>query len=241
MRCQGFTLVEMLVYICLSVMVLGVIYSVFVSGRRHYEAASSSYLVSREAETALRWLRSDLQQASLASLRVYPNKQRPNAAPCISMASPRNLENSVQLTHLGAPNWSSFVYYSLERDGKLVRRMEDHDFQGRPTASVKEPGSVVTGNKQRVILHGVSQPLTELQGLGKLSQRGGFDLQFIRRLDNGEEFLTEWNPSQVSNGEVALEGANTKLLQLLITVEMANFRRSKKSYVQLPIRVMPRH
>lgn len=240
-RQPGFTLAEIIVYAMLSVMVLGVIYSVFVTGRRHYEAASSSYLVSREVETALRWLRSDLQEASLASIRVYPNEEHPDASPGISLASPRDLDQKLQINALGAPEWSSYVYYTVDEEGTVVRWMEEHDFQGLPRASTKLPSDTSSRKNERVMLHGVSRPLSELEGLEKLGPRGGFDLQFVRPLDNGEELLSSWNPGQVSNGEAKPAGRNSKLLQLLITVEMNNFRKSKKSYVMLPIRVMPRH
>ena len=65
----------------------------------------------------------------------------------------------------------------------------------------------------------------------------------MRYTDDGEEVLSQWNPAQVTAGETseAPTGRGTKLVQLLLTVGMSNYREANLSYVQLPIRVMPRH
>ena len=74
MKRRGFTMVELVIYFGLSVMVLGVLLSVLFTGRSNFEATSSSYLVSQDAEAALRWLKSDLQEAALGSGLSQPPK-----------------------------------------------------------------------------------------------------------------------------------------------------------------------
>ncbi|MCA9780824.1 MAG: hypothetical protein KC800_29090, partial [Candidatus Eremiobacteraeota bacterium] len=138
---RGFTMIEMVIYFGLSVMVLGVVMAVFFTGRSNFEATSSSYLVSQDAEAALRWLKTDLQEAALSSIRVYPNPDSPSSPPGLSMAMARNLEGEFQFSKWGGPLWSTYVYYTLDNEGKLVRWMEEHDFNGVPSASTKAPES----------------------------------------------------------------------------------------------------
>ncbi len=242
-KARAFTLIEIVVYSMLAMMVLGVVMSFFFVGQSNFEANSSSYLVSREAEVAVRWLQADLQEAALGSIRVYPNERHPGVPPGLSLASPRNLKNEFQTGDFGAPLWSTYVYYTLESNGNLVRWMEKHDFNGVPSASKKPPHETDGAKSSRVVLHNISQPGSELEGLATLSERGGLDLQFLRRTAAGDTVLTSWNPAQVTSGEASdsAEGESTRLVQLLLTMEMSNFRAGKTSYVQLPLRVFPRH
>ena len=243
MKQRGFTMVELVIYFGLSVMVLGVMISVLFTGRSNFEATSSSYLVSQDAEAALRWLKSDLQEAALGSIRVYPNPQNPSSPPGISMASPRNLENEFVVSKFGTPLWSTYVFYTLDSEGKLVRWMKENDFQQYPEASSLRPEDATARERERIVLRNVVQPGDELAEFGVLGERGGFDFQFVRYSDQGDEILTSYNPYQVTT-ELAdddLEGRNTKLVSLLLTVAMSNYRERNVSYVQLPIRVVPRH
>jgi hypothetical protein len=235
-------MVELVIYFGLSAMVLGVIFSVFFSGQRHFEATSSSYLVSQDAEAALRWLKADLQEAALSSIRVYPNPANPDSPPGFSMASPRNLDNEFQVSKFGSPLWSTYVYYTLDNEGKLNRWMQKHEFNGLPRASATKPESTEKRERERVILRNLVQPGDELAELGTIGERGGFDFRFVRYTNDGEEVLTTLNPAVVtkldSNDRPA--GRNTKLVSLSLTVAMSNFRERNVSYVQLPVRVVPR-
>lgn len=236
-RQGGLTLIEIIISSSLGLLVLGVVLSVLFSGRGHFEAASSSYLVSQDAEAALRWIKRDLQETALSSLRVYPNESSPQASPGFTLVSPRNARNELQFNIHGAPKWSSYITYSLGSDGVLKRHIEEFDFRGQPVASSKPPHEVTEQSSSRVVLRQVAQAGEEMGTAGKLSSRGGFDLQFVRRNPSGPEILTSWNPSDVTSG-LSLSGRNSKLVQLLLTVKMNNFRASKSSFVQLPIRVM---
>jgi type II secretory pathway pseudopilin PulG len=244
MNRRAFTMIELVIYFGLSTMVLGTIFAVFFSGQSNFEATSSSYLVSQDAEASLRWLKADLQEAALSSIRVYPNSSSPTSAPGLSMASPRNLDNEFQISKFGSPLWSTYVYYTLDDEGKLTRWMEEHEFNGVPKASTKKPETTEGRERERVVLRNLVQPGDELAELGTLSERGGFDFQFVRYTSDGEEVLTSLNPAQVTtvvdSGD-APEGNNTRLVALLLTVAMSNFRERNVSYVQLPIRVVPRH
>ncbi len=236
-------MVELVIYFGLSAMVLGVVMAVFITGRSNFEAVSSSYLVSQDAEAALRWLKTDLEEAALGSIRVFPNPDSPDSPPGISMATARDLDNDFQFSKWGGPQWSTYVYYTLDGDGKLVRWMEEHEFNGSPTASTRKPESIEDRQSERVILRNLVQAGEELAELGKLGERGGFDFQFVRYTAEGEEVLSPLNPAQVTSGglDEAPQGENTRLVSLLLTVAMSNYRERNISYVQLPIRVVPRN
>src|SRR5690606_9263250 len=70
MKSRGFTLVEILVYTFLSAIVMVALISLFVVGRRSGAEATSSYLLGRAVDEAVRVLREDLQGAPLSSVRV---------------------------------------------------------------------------------------------------------------------------------------------------------------------------
>ena len=239
---RAFTLAELVVYFALSVLALGLVFGIFFSGRRNFESTSSSYLVSQDAEAALRWMRADLKDSALGTIRVYPNPDHPDEPPGISMASPRDKKNAFMINDHGAPLWTSYIYYTLNEKGQLIRWLEEVDFQGLPVASSKMP-SDKNRRFARIVLRNVCAPEVTLPQQAALSERGGFDLQFVRWTDQGDEVLTSWNPAQITNGEVSKipEGRSSKLIQLLLTVSMANFREAQVSYVQLPIRIMPSH
>lgn len=241
---NAFTLAELVVYFALSAMVLGLVFATFFSGRRNFEATSSSYLVSQDAEAALRWMKADLREAALNTIRVYPNPDYPDEPPGISLASPRDRKNAFMINELGAPKWTTHIYYTLNKKGQLVRWLEEVDFKGLPVPSKRLPSDNTGRTYSRIVLRNLVAPKVKLpQQQTELSERGGFDVQFVRWTNAGDEILTSWNPAQITNGETTSppEGNNSKLVQLLLTVSMSNFRESQVSYVQLPIRVMPRH
>ena len=241
---RAFSLVELTVYFALSVLVLGVVFTTFFSGRRSFESTSSSYLVSQDAEAALRWMKADLAEAAFTTIRVYPNADHPDEPPGFSLAAPRDRRNAFRLNELGAPKWTSHIYYTVNERGQLIRWLEEVDFKGVPVASERLPSDASNRTLSRVVLRNIVAPNTKLPAQETaLSERGGFDLQFVRYTDDGEEVLSQWNPAQVTAGETseAPTGRGTKLVQLLLTVGMSNYREANLSYVQLPIRVMPRH
>lgn len=238
---RAYTLVELIVYFMTSALVMWAIVSMFISGRKSYEATSSSYLVSKDAEAALRWIRADLQETALTTVRVYPNDEDSSGAPGISMASARNLDEEFEVNAFGAPKWQTYVYYTLDKDGVLTRWIEEHEFKGTPVASDNKPSNVRNKSKQRVILRSVAKPGQELPGFDQpMSERGGLDLQFVRITKDGKVSLSNLNPAQATaTGATGTD--HTKLIDLQLTVVTKNSSSGKDSYVQLPIRVMPRH
>lgn len=247
-RKRGFTLVEIIVYSVLALLLLGLISSLLVLSRRNYEATSSSYLVGRDAEVAIRWLRTELQETALTSLRVYPSPDNSSEAPGMSLLSARDPSKGFTVTPYGAPDWSREVFYTLDGTSLIRWEQKRSDSSPIPVAPTGMP-SVTTGDK-RVVLRGLAEPGTKLPGLGQLDNYGGFRAAFVRHDSKGEipssrqdESLTAWNPSQVTLGKdsrLSVKG-NTRQLEVTIVVQTKSSATGKKSLAQLPFRVTPRH
>ncbi len=248
---RGFTLYELLVGSGIAFAALALIVSLFMIGRRTSEAAYSNYLVSRDTENGIAWLRRDLQNASLASIRVYPGPGGAGERPGLSLGScaPADQPTRVSLNAHGVPRWSSQVYYTLDpvddRTGRLMRWSAPTPAnQLLPLPSSTMPSAA---NDPRVLLHNVLLPnVSVFQGgaPGNTDARGGFRAQFVRRAggEAGAESLSDTNPSQVSlspSGGLQPSG-NTRLIE----VELRLLHRSttgKPSVYAIRFRVCPRY
>ncbi|HXE73499.1 MAG TPA: hypothetical protein VNO81_12640, partial [Candidatus Nitrosotenuis sp.] len=198
---------ELAVYMFLALVAAGLIVSLFVVGRRTSEATYSSYLVSRDTETAINWLREDLAQASLGSLRVYPSSASSGERPGVSMQSAVDYDDPSRLTisRQGSPRFASYVFYTLAptsgSTGGLVRWVSKPAGDQRvPLPSTLLPSTVSDGTHQRTVLRDLVLPGVQVAGVGKVDEFGGFRVRFVRRQggEAGPESLSDVNPAQIS-------------------------------------------
>ena len=112
-------MIELTVYMFLFTIATGVVIALFNSTRTMSQHTTASYLVNGNTDTAIRWLRQDLKETALASLRVT-TAPRPGA----SMVSARSLalgtRNKLLVNKHGAPQWEKHVFYTLEPTGGKV-------------------------------------------------------------------------------------------------------------------------
>ncbi len=87
MRRRGFTLMEIVVYTALGALALFAILTMFFITKSAQQQSYTSSLVSGRVYTALRYLRQDLQETALASIKVYPDSSNIRDPPGMSMAS----------------------------------------------------------------------------------------------------------------------------------------------------------
>ncbi|MEW6279363.1 MAG: hypothetical protein AB1758_12110 [Candidatus Eremiobacterota bacterium] len=255
MRTRGFTLLELVIYFVLSVSALAIVTSLFVIVRRTSEATYSNYLVSKDTETGINWLRRDLQNSCLATIRVYPGPGGAGERPGLSLASCAAADDPfrTQTNRHGRPAWSSHVYYTLEPDGAdkghLVRWTRPYPANELlPLVAPGMPSSVSDTSQRRTVLSNVllaNRTITGGGPPGTTDARGGFRVQFVRRAggEGGAETLSDVNPGAVSldpgGTGLGIDG-NTRLVE----VELRLLHKSttgKPSVYAIKIRVCPRY
>lgn len=252
---RGFTLIEVTVYMFIALLASGVLYALYTVGTRARQVSVSSYLVSVDTDAAIRWIRRDLQETALTSLRVYPNPSAPGEPPGCSFVSARDLsekdEQKLNVSKYGSPQWTKYVFYTLQpggKTGKLVRWEKEldaaqKDFVPRQTDVL--PSSMPAGTKNvRVLLSDCFEPNVVLTGLAgsptwRTYDHGGFRLEFIRRGggETGPESFTPGNPADHADGEDTAD--NTSLLELQLQVLTSD--TSRPSVFDITIRVHPRY
>lgn len=255
MRRRGFTLIELIIYTFLSMLILAAVYSLFISGRRNYHAVATSFMIGQEAEVGLRWIRADLQEAALNSIRIYPRPGHASEPPGVSFMSARSPRDSLlQISDAGAPAWQKHVFYTLVREGQgptgsLVRWEKPvTPAPAVPSATDLLPSSQQDVSRKRVILRGVAWQYSRLEGRSNLGESGGFQLRFVRQTATGEVLVVESpadatalaaSDSQAAN--MAILGQHLPLLDLQIALTSGNSETGATSYIQLPFRVSPRY
>jgi type II secretory pathway pseudopilin PulG len=244
---RGFTLLELVIYCALLLLVTLAIGALFTLGRSAQQSTLGSYLVSGQADTALRWVRHDLSETALVSIKTYPN------APGCSMVSARNTldkNENLNVSTYGAPLWTKTVFYSLvipagARKGNLVRweqAIAEKDFLPHMSSIMPDTGtdSVPT---YRVLLHDVLAPKTMVSNLGgtKLTSDGygGFRVEFVRRTngEDGDESLSPVNPGDPSQPQTPAN--NTALVD--VQLQILSDDSYQPSFYQVDFRVHPHY
>lgn len=233
MRRKGYTLMEVVVYAVLSLVALGLIGSILQIMMRVRQATGAAFTVTGQVETTVEWLRRDLEETALATVRTQ------STPPMLSLCSARNQDNQLMVSEYGGPRWMKHVFYALRADGNLVRwevPLSQAQLDSRLPQVAVFPKSIP--NQARVMMHNGVQPfhqVGQVQGY-RASAWGGFRVQFVRR-DKGEDRdrLDDQNP--VTQPKEA--GSATRLLELELTT--ADTSKGSTDFYSLKFRVTPRH
>ncbi len=251
MRRRGFTLLELTIYIFLFLLLGFCAMQLFTLGRGAQSSTISSYVVSGQTDTAMRWLRRDFQEMALSALRVY--KSPPGAA-LVSARDSSEIDNSkLNVSPYGAPHWTKEVFYTLVvpaggRTGKLVRWERELPAAERdyvPRAPSTLPSSLPGGSKtQRVLLQTALAPNTKVGPLSgapayQSDEYGGFKVQFVRRKggSTGDEDLVAENPGDPSNPHDNAD--NTALVEVQLTLLSSD--TSRPTMYEIKMRMHPRY
>jgi type II secretory pathway pseudopilin PulG len=252
---QGITLPEVMIYVVMAGMVAMAVSALFQLTRSAQQSTLSGYLVSGQADTALRWLRRDFQETALVSVRTYPSAAQPAQPPGCSLASARSGEDKnpeLNISKYGTPFWSKHVFYTLQtspgaRRGDLIRwelplTDAEKDFVPRPATVL--PAALSSNVNRRVLLHDVLAPNTKVPNLGgkpnyQTDKYGGFRVQFVQRIggESGAEQLSEVNPGDTKQTQVAEN--HTSLVQ--IRLEILADDKHNPSFYQLEFKAHPRY
>jgi type II secretory pathway pseudopilin PulG len=243
------TYVELIIYIALAAVVAMVGGSLFLLTQRSTENTNANYFLNADAETAVAWLRRDLQQSALASIQNYPATVK-DQPPGISLCSalPSDDVKRVDANENGHPNWHSHVYYTLQPNhdqvGKLVRWSQATPGEtlaapAFPTLAPVLPSAVVR-ESSRVVHSRVLMPNQKLYKVQDIDEYGGFRLQFVRIDAQGVETLSNDNPAAISAKKNSPDFRdNTRLLQL--ELKFLTGTTSKPSFYSLRMRICPRY
>lgn len=251
MRVRGATVLELLVYMALSLVVLSAAITAFNGVRRTGASASSSFILGQDAAVSFDRLRRDFQDTSLQSIRVTPGAGQA----WITMAGARDPQGKLQISPYGTPNWQNYVCYELlpsqRNDGisTLVRYEQEQTFAGHsPLPSLKP---IQTASKTTPVLNQVVSPgyrlVAQADGLMALqsdaqSAEGGLIVRFVRNQVKGPSLLSKFNPNEkTDNDESGWSSGSTNMVDIQITLAEINGSTGKVSSIKLPIRVTPRN
>ena len=267
---RGFTLIEMIVYMGLSVLLLGLVATFFKVSRRQYEATSSSLLIGQEASLAVQWIRRDLQETALSTIRVTRDGSSQPGLPAMSFVASTEDKSSrsFKVSRYGTPDWNRRVFYSLTNEGELYRwdrELEELSFPKSflPLPFLGDPTDQGGAENRKILLREVMQPNQEIKVDGKdadfpkITEWGGFRIGFVVRDEAGDEHLVSQNPAQLSEmlaedsgaSVDSLEGQSldvadlraTRLVEVRLALKLKGFRESSPNATILPIRVSPLH
>lgn len=240
---RGFTLFEIIIYLCVFAITGLLIASIFQITRRTQQSSTAAHAVSGETDTAIRWLRQDLQDTALGSIRTFPG-------PVASMSSGRTVDAATRgkmlISEYGVIRWRKHVVYSFQRRGQvgnLVRwevPFTDAEVEQRLPRFL--PSLPPTPTQTRVILHNVLAPGASVSGLGGIGtltadpDYGGFKVQFFRR-NTG---TAELDPSDVNP---ALNLDTPEFNSRLVNVELAiaETALARPNVYRIRFRVCPRY
>lgn len=254
----GITLLEVMIYVVMAGMAAMAIGALFTIGRKTQNTTLSGYLVSGQTDTALRWIRRDLQETALTSITTYPNTANTSQPPGCSFVSARDLagssapDSNLQISVYGKPRWQKFVLYSLQdqgdhRRGELIRwelPMSEAQKDFVPHTCPTLPNAFSENKYRRVLLRDVllaNQKVSNLKQLPnyQTDTHGGFRVMFVQRAGNeaGAESLTSLNPGDSSQPQ---KPANNQTL-VNVRLEILAEDKYNPSFYQLEFKVHPRY
>jgi hypothetical protein len=242
----------------MSIIMLGIITTVFIYVSDAYKKTMSSYDVQREVETAAEQLRRDLSQTSLNTITIYPSGSEKNSG--VSMISPcreetiksKTTRDSFILTQNGVPRWGRYIFYTvLPREtrpgeqgsqfagkmGNLVRwvwTLDDKSISPYPVPTNVFPSQFTNKSAPfTVVLRGIPLPTSpEIPGLGHFKANnvdyGGFQVAFIRQNSDKTGKVTGEFLTGV-NPAKATSPTDTSTISELVQVNITNLYLSDLS------------
>jgi hypothetical protein len=113
-RRRGVSVVEMLIACAMTLIILFATYDLYLQTRSMYEHPRASFSVQQDIMHAARWLKRDLLETNVVTIRSFPATNKTDPA-SLSLESPRTMDENQQLTigKYGIVVWQKYVYYRL--------------------------------------------------------------------------------------------------------------------------------
>ncbi len=229
---RGFTLVELIIYFFLSVLVLGLVASMFTVAKRTQQHTYAQYLVGGPIADTIRLLQKELQSTALTSVQAFPQNGG-GERPGMSCASAFDSDGAFSLSGYGTPHWQKHVFYFINEEGSLIRWTRDYTDAEKdmhlPVRPTNAPSDHPGGG--RPVMPGLLQPNTEVEKYQPATPYGGFEVGFVRRA-GGAESVSPVNPSDSTDYP-----AHTRLVQ----VTLRTHGERNPSFSEIKFRVCPRY
>ncbi len=265
----GYTIIEILVCLVITLILLGVLGSIFMNMYHSLNRVESVFDMEQGLEDAAQELGRDFSETSLNSITVYPDSK--DAMPGVSMISAEVLDTATGMrkfavSRFGTPLWSGNVFYTVipskprqcevgspfeGKLGNLVRWYLPFDKDKNPVYPFPTDilPSDFSKNKasMRIIARGIPLPdAPELQDidLGKVNGKncGGFRVSFIRQNRDEEGKVLKESLSDINPAlaESPEDMAEiSPLVQVNITLVHFSERDGKMTAFSFPIQVAP--
>ena len=245
-RPWGTSLIELLVYMSLSLVLLTGFLKLFRAFRPITSETEFSYMLSQEVEERIDALRSQLTETALGAILIDSA-----GSPSLSFPTFRDPSGKPIFSEQGSPAWQGQVYYVLETGpGQTGNLVSWHD----PTPlSVPIPASKpplpVDPKTRHVLLSGVVLPNAKLDGLSGYtpSADGGFHCEFLRRqAASGGQYTfvgSTFSPAAVTAGRASglNVNGNSGLIQVTLQVFQNAAATGKPNYLSISLRIRPRY
>ncbi|MFN8610346.1 MAG: type II secretion system protein [Vulcanimicrobiota bacterium] len=251
-RKRAMSLLEVMIYVVMAGMASLAVGALFSLMRKAQGTTLSGYLVSGQTDTALRWIRQDLQETALTSLTIYPNQANAGQPPGCSFVSPREPAGGLVTSVYAKPRWVKFVLYSLKdqgdgRRGELIRwelPFSDSQKDFVPHTCTTLPNAFTENKYRRVLLRDVLLPMQKVPNLKQnpdyqTDQYGGFRVMFVQRTGSeaGAETLTAVNPGDNTQAQKAADHHRLVNVRLEILADDKFY----PSFYQLEFKVHPKY
>lgn len=260
-------MIELIVYIFLAALLLALATTFFRISRRQYEATSSSHLIGQEAANAIQWIKRDLQETALSTIRISLSGT-PELPSMSFVGAADGKGRSFKVSRFGTPDWNRHIFYHLTEEGALhtwARPLEDLASPKRflPVPSEADPSNQEGGESKRALLREVMLPNQEIKIDGKdapfpkITEWGGFRPGFVVYDQAGKEHLITQNPAQITESLATSPGGSvttfanetldladirtTRLLEVQLSIKLKGFRDNSPNAIQIPLRVSPIH
>jgi len=174
---RAFTLIEVLMVVCIFALVLTVTAAVMQMGKATKVQAGTVLALTGDVSACSRQLRRDLEGTDLSSVRAY------DAPPSCSMATATGPQGDLKLSPFATPAWQGHILYYLEATeagrARLIRWRRSQPGQ-LPVPSPVLPWKL-SGSERRVVLTNLLAPGWDVQAEGNSyalkqsgSAKGGF-------------------------------------------------------------------
>lgn len=254
-KTAAFSLLEVVIYSAVFLLASALLAQVYTVTRKTQQTTASAYAVTGQTDTAMHWLRRDVTETALSSVRSYPGPTG-IMKPALTMASARSIQGgensrrSMLISEYGVPAWSYNIFYGLQKEqgaetGDLVRwevpvALKDNN---RIPQVATMPTSMSDVVAPRVVLRNVLCPGRTVQNLIGLSSGfpasdwGGFRTEFVRRQggESGTETTSPVNPAL----NVAGAADNTRLVEVELRISEAS--AGSPNFYTVKFRVFPRY